>query len=68
VSASAKARSETLADELAVDRPFRDLSQEERKARLRQVVGIGRELFSPSTEIARRKDEEIEIEERRFGR
>jgi len=68
VSESAKARFESLADELAVDRPFRDLSQEERKARLRQVVGIGRELFSPSAEIARRKDEEIEIEERRFGR
>jgi hypothetical protein len=68
VSESAKARFETLADELAADRPFRDLSHEERKARLRQVVGIGRELFSPSVEIARRKDEEIEIEERRFGR
>lgn len=69
VSESAKARFESLADELATDpRPFRDLSQEERKARLRRVVGIGRELFSPSEEIARRKDEEIEIEERRFGR
>ena len=68
VSESAKARFETLADELAADRPFGDLSQEERKVRLRQVVAIGRELFSPSAEIARRKDEEIEIEERRFGR
>jgi hypothetical protein len=67
-SESAKGRFETLADELAVDSPFRDLSQEERKARLRRVVGIGRELFSPSAEIARRKDEEIEVEERRFGR
>jgi len=65
---SAKARFETLADLLAADRPFRELTQDERKARLRQVVGIGRELFSPSAEIARRKDEEIEIEERRFGR
>ena len=55
VSEGAKARFETLADELAADRPFRDLSQEERIARLRQVVGIGRELFSPSAEIARRK-------------
>lgn len=66
---SAKARFESLADELAADpRPFRELSQEERNARLRQVVGIGRELFSPSEEVARRKEEEIELEERRFGR
>ncbi|MFY9820276.1 MAG: hypothetical protein WAM82_02775 [Thermoanaerobaculia bacterium] len=69
VSESAKMRFASLADELAADpRPFRDLSQDERKARLRQVVGIGREIFSPSEEIARRKEEEIEIEERRFGR
>ena len=69
VSESAKARFARLADELAADpRPFRDLSQEERKARLQRVVGVGRELFSPSEEIARRKEEEIEIEERRFGR
>jgi hypothetical protein len=66
--ASAKARFESLADELAAARPFRDLSQEERTARLRRVVGIGRDLFSPSEEIARRKEEEIEAEERRFGR
>jgi len=65
---SAKARFESLADELAAARPFRDLSQEERKARLRRVVGIGRDLFSPSEDLARWKDEEIEAEERRFGR
>jgi hypothetical protein len=69
VSASAKARFESLADKLAADpRPFRDLSPEERKARLLQVVGIGRELFSPSEELSRRKEEDLEIEERRFGR
>ena len=69
VSMSAKARFKSLADELAADpRPFRDLSQEERRARLSRVIGIGRELFSPSEEIARRKEEEIEFEERRFGR
>ena len=68
VSESAKSRFESLADELAAARPFRELSQEERKARLRRVVGIGRELFSPSEELARRKEEEIEVEERRFGR
>ncbi len=66
---SAKARFESLADELAADpRPFRDLSPVERKARLHQVVGIGRELFSPSEELSRRKEEELAIEERRFGR
>jgi len=69
MSESAKARFESLADELAADpRSFRELSQDERKARLRRVVGIGRELFSPSEEIARHKAEEIELEERRFGR
>jgi hypothetical protein len=68
VSETAKTRLESLADELAAARPFRDLSQEERKARLGRVVGIGRELFSPSEDFARRKEEEIEIEERRFGR
>jgi len=69
VSESAKARFESLADGLAADpRPFRELSQEERMARVRQVVGIGRELFLPSEELARWKKEEIETEERRFGR
>lgn len=65
MSESAKTRFENLAAELAADpRSFQDLSQDERKARLSRVVGIGRDLFSPSEEIARRKEEEIEIEER----
>jgi hypothetical protein len=69
VSESAKMRFANFADELAADsRPFRDLSHDERKARLQRVVGIGREIFSPSEEVARRKEEEIELEERRFGR
>jgi hypothetical protein len=47
-SESAKARFASLVDELAADpRPFHDLPQEERKARLQRVVGIGRDLFSP---------------------
>src|ERR1700710_3157914 len=59
-SASAKARFESLADELAADpRPFRDLSPDERTARLHQVVGIGRGLFSPSEELSRRKEEDL---------
>lgn len=69
VSEIARARFESLADELAADpRSLRDLSQAERRDRLRRVMGIGRELFSPSEEIARRKGEEIALEERRFGR
>lgn len=69
VTQSAKARFESLADELAADpRPFPDLSADERRARLHQVVGIGRELFSPSEDLYRRKEEDLALEERRFGR
>lgn len=58
-----------LAERLAADpRPFDELSPEEREDRLRQIRGIGRGLFSSSEEFARRKREEIELEERRFGR
>jgi hypothetical protein len=65
----AKERFEKLADELAADpRPFRDLSPEERRSRLRRVAGIGRGLFSSSEEFARRKQEEIALEERHLGR
>ena len=65
----ARERFEKLADELAADpRPFRELSREERRARLQRVMGIGRGLFSPSEEFARRKQEEIDLEERHLGR
>ena len=65
----ARHRLKTLAAQWAADpRLFRDLPQEEREARLRQVMGIGRGLFSSSEEFARRKQEEIELEERRFAR
>ena len=61
VSESAKQRFRDLADELAADpRSFRELSPDERKARLQRVMGIGRGLFSSSEEFARRKEEEIE--------
>jgi hypothetical protein len=61
-------RFKAVAAQLAADpRPFQDLSLEERRARLEAVMGIGRGLLSTSDEIARRKQEEIEIEERRFG-
>lgn len=55
--------------ELAQDsRPFRQLSPEERRDRLRRLQGIGRGLLSSSEEFARRKAEEIEIEERKLAR
>jgi len=58
-----------LAADLARDpKPFRDLTPEERRARLRRLRGAGRGLTSGSEEFARRKQEEIEIEERELGR
>ena len=55
--------------ELARDsRPFRQLSSEERRNRLRRLQGIGRGLLSSIKEFARRKAEEIEIEERKLAR
>lgn len=65
----ARARWQMARAELARDsRPFRELSPEERRDRLRRLQGIGRGLLSSSEEFARRKAEEIEIEERKFGR
>lgn len=49
-------------------RPFRQLSLEERRDRLRRLQGLGRGLLSSSEEFARQKSEEIEIEERKFAR
>ena len=64
-----RGRLATLAAELAQDpRPFRELSPEERRARLRRLRGSGRGLTSGSQEFARRKLEEIELEERKFAR
>lgn len=55
--------------ELARDpRPFRELPTEERHERLCLLQGVGRGLLSSSEEFARRKVEEIEIEERKFAR
>lgn len=64
-----RGRLAALASELAQDpRPFRELAPEERRTRLRRLRGAGRGLTSGSEEFARRKREEIEIEERKFGR
>jgi len=58
-----------LANELAKDpRPFRELSPEERTARLEKIMGVGRGLMSTSEEFAKRKLEEIELEERKVAR
>jgi hypothetical protein len=58
-----------LASELAQDpRPFRELLPEERRARLRRLRGAGRGLTSGSEELAKHKLEEVEIEDRKFGR
>jgi hypothetical protein len=63
-----RGRLAALAAELAQDsRPFRELTPEERRARLRRLRGAGRGLTSGSEELARRKLEEIEIEDRKFG-
>ena len=69
----ASRRFRALAERLAADpRPFKELSDEEREARIRQVMGIGRGLLSTSEEFAREKQKEIDLElereERRFGR
>lgn len=64
-----RGRLAALAAELAQDpRPFRALAPEERRVRLRRLRGAGRGLTSGSEELAKRKLEEIEIEDRKFGR
>jgi hypothetical protein len=64
-----RGRLATLAAELAKEaRPFRELTPDERRARLQRLRGAGRGLTSGSEQFARQKIEEIEIEERKFGR
>ena len=65
----ARNRWQTTRAELARDpRPFRQLSPEERRDRLRRLQGIGRGLLSSSEEFSRRKAEEVELEERKLAR
>jgi hypothetical protein len=60
-------RMAALASELAVDpRPFRELSPEERSTRLEKMMGVGRGLMSTSEEFAKRKAEEIDLEEQKL--
>lgn len=54
--------------ELAGSRPFQELTLEERRARLRQLRGIGRGLLPSSEEFQQHKRDEVELEERKFAR
>ena len=62
-------RMAALAGDLARDpRPFREISREQRSARLEKVMGVGRGLMSTSEELAKRKLEEIDLEEQKLAR
>jgi hypothetical protein len=62
-------RMAALAGDLARDpRPFRELSPEQRSARLEKVMGVGRGLMSTSEELAKRKLEEIDLQEQKLVR
>jgi hypothetical protein len=66
---AARERWQQMRAELARDpRPLRELSPDERRDRLQRLQGIGRGLLSSSEEFARRKAEEVDIEERKFAR
>lgn len=68
-SEDALARWDATVSELALDpRPFRELTLEERQARLRRLRGIGKGLLPSSEEFLRQKREEVEIEERKLAR
>jgi hypothetical protein len=68
-SQDALARWDAAAAELALDpRPFRELTLEERRARLRRLRGVGRGLLPSSEEFLEQKREEVEIEERKLAR
>lgn len=69
VSPEALARWDAVTAEAEQDpRPFGELSPEERRARLGRLRGAAKGLLSPSEEFARRKREEVEIEERKLDR
>ncbi len=64
----ALARWDAAAAALAEDpRPFRELTIEERRDRLRRLRGIGKGLLPSSEEFLRQKREEVELEERKFA-
>ena len=68
-SQDALARWDAAAAEIALDpRPFRELTPEERRTRLRRLRGVGRGLLPSSEEFLRQKREDVEFEERKFAR
>lgn len=68
-SPEALARWDAATAELTADpRPFRELTLEERRARLRRMRGIGRGLLPSSEDFLQQKREEVELEERKFAR
>ena len=68
-SQDALARWDATAAEIAIDpRPFRELTLEERRARLRRLRGVGRGLLPSSEEFLRQKREDVELEERKLAR
>ena len=59
-------RWQALSSHLAADsRPFDELSLDERRIRLREVMGAGRGISSSSEEFARQKSTEIDLEDER---
>lgn len=69
VSLDALARWDAAAVEIGRDpRPFRELSLEERRSRLRRLRGIGRGLLPSSRDFLKQKREEVELEERKLAR
>lgn len=68
-SPEALARWDSVMAEIAKDqRPFRELSREEKRARHRLLRGVGKGLLPSSEEFARAKRREVELEDRKFGR
>lgn len=59
---------EATAQIAADSRPFRQLTLQERRARLRRLRGVGKGLLPSSEEFLRDKVVETELEERKFGR
>jgi hypothetical protein len=67
-SPEALARWDEVTAEIADWRSFRELTLEERRARLRRLRGIGKGLLPSSEEFQREKAEEADLEERKFAR
>jgi hypothetical protein len=65
-SPEALARWDAAAAEVGLEaRSFRELTPEERRARLRRLRGVGRGLLPSSQEFLRQKREEVELEDLR---